>query len=236
MMDRPVIIGTGLSSEVGQALIQILRPDWEIVGLGRQPLTGAGVHWLHADFRQPRETWAGVLQRWLDDRAVRVTGFVHAAGLAFSDRVEATTQNEWDSMLAVNLSAAFHLGQVMSPYFQPSSRVVLVGSVDALNASQAGPAAGYGASKAGLMGLMRHWAAEWASRGIRVNGVAPGALQTGNGPQSSEVEDAVVQRIALGRLGRPEEIAQVIAFLLSPESSYVTGAWIPVDGGLNLTY
>lgn len=235
-MERPVMIGTGLSSPLGAALVAKMSSSWRIVALGRTPVDHAGVQWLPADFRRSREEWAAPLRAWLHEEQPTVTALVHAAGLVYSDRSEETRLDEWDSMLKVNLGAAFGLGQMVSPYFAPDARVVVVGSVDAHYASEAGPAAGYGAAKAGLYGLMRHWAAEWGPRGIRVNGVAPGALSGGMGPQSDAVEASLAARIALRRLGDPREVAAVLAFLLGPESSYMTGCWIPVDGGLNLQY
>lgn len=236
MMDHPVIVGTGLSSALGRALVERIAPAWQVVALGRTPLEGPGMTWLSMDFRDSPEVWKPAMTTWLEREKPRVAAFVHGAGLVYSDHTEATTADEWTSMLGVNLTAAFVLGKLLSPYFVEGARVVLVGSVDARYASSAGPAAGYGAAKAGLYGLVRHWAAEWGARSIRVNGVAPGALEEGSGPQSDSVRAALEPRIALRRMGRADEVASVIAFLLSDESSYMTGCWIPVDGGLNLTY
>lgn len=214
----------------------MLPPDWHVLALGRTPVLGSAVDYHPVDFRQPTERWLPEISQRLQYWARPIDGMIHMAGVTYSDMMENTTVGEWQDTMAVNLTAAFQLGQVLSPYLHRGSSVVLLGSVDAWYASQDGPAAAYGASKAGLMGLVRHWAAEWGERGVRVNGVNPGALTSGNGPADPGVDMSVARRIALGRLGEPVEVARVLAFLLSEASTYITGAWIPVDGGLNLTY
>lgn len=236
VMGRTVIIGTGFRSDIGKALLNRWGSEADVLVMGRTPMVGPGVSFLEADLRRSPECWRPALTQWLHDTEASVAGMVHLAGLVYSDRLEGTTLDEWYSMMDVNLTAAWALGQTLSPWFTESSSVVLVGSVDARYASEEGPAAAYGASKAGLYGLMRHWAAEWGARGIRVNGVAPGALAVGMGVQDTESQRAVSSHVALGRLGQADEVAAVIAFLLSPEASYISGAWIPVDGGLNLRY
>ena len=213
-----------------------LGSDWEIVALGREPVAREGVTWMRADFRKPPETWRPALSDWLERRGTPVHALVHAAGAVFSAPLESTTADELGSTLTVNLTSALQLGQAVSPHFARGGRVVLVGSVDARQASQDGPAAAYGAAKAGLEGLARHWAAEWGARQICVNVVAPGALEEGMGPTDEGTAQHLKERTALGRLGTPAEAAAVIAFLLSPGAAYITGTTIAVDGGLNLTY
>jgi NAD(P)-dependent dehydrogenase (short-subunit alcohol dehydrogenase family) len=98
-------------------------------------------------------------------------------------------------------------------------------------AGQVGLAGGaaYGATKAALASLTRSWAAEFSASGVRVNAVSPGPVYTG-GAESARI-DALGQTTLTGRGAQPEEIAQVIAFLLSDKASYMTGAVVPVDGG-----
>ncbi|MDA8194763.1 MAG: SDR family oxidoreductase [Thermaerobacter sp.] len=228
-----VLVATGLSSAIGEALQSQLDRTWNIIGVGRRaPARGT---WVEADFRMDAARWVPALATVVE-RQGHVEGFLHLAGLVFSDDTAGVTRDEWDSQLAVNLTAAFVLGQTVRPWLQSGSSVVLVGSVDARLASVAGPAPVYGAAKAALFGLMRQWAAEWGPQGIRVNAVAPGALAAGNGPQGPGASAATGGRTALGRLGRPEEVAAAIRFLLEGDSSYVTGVWLAVDGGLNLRY
>ncbi len=234
-MTEMLTVGTGLSSALGKALMGRLSSETAVLALGRTEIQAPRVHWISVDFRQPTATWSAPVIAWLRHQKPSVSAFVHASGVVYSDVVERTTLDEWEATWRVNVASAFKLGQVLSPYLADGASVVLVGSVDAWYASQDGPAAAYGASKAALLGLVRHWASEWGPRGIRVNGVAPGALTSGNGP-SAQFAENITGRIALQRLGQPGEVADVIQFLLSPQAAYITGAWIPVDGGLNIRY
>lgn len=236
-----VLVMTGASSAIGQALIARLEPDWRVVAIGRGKPSGGGadgqITWLPADLRGPLDpVLTAVEARIAAWGAAPVLGFVHLAGVVFSDRTEQTTGFEWDTTLAVNLSAAFFLARSLKPLFAPAASVVMVSSIDARQASRHGPAAAYGAAKAGLEGLTRHLAVEWGPDGVRVNAVAPGALAAGNGPGEPAVAAEFARRCPLGRLGTPGDVADVIRFLLDSRSGYVTGAVIPVDGGAGLAY
>lgn len=243
---RPkILLATGLSSSIGTALVAGLSSEespWRIISTRRSPMHAeanamGSVEWLDLDLRRPSEEVLTTLEDALADRGVEgVDGVVHLAGVVYSDRFKATTLGEWRDTMAVNLDGAMVLMKVVSHRLRAGTSVVLVGSVDAKMASDLGPAAAYGASKAGLAGLARHLAAEWGGQGVRVNVVAPGALRAGAGPQDAEAMEQVAKRCLLGRLGRADEVADVIRFLLGQASSYVTGAVIPVDGGLGLRY
>lgn len=235
-----VLLATGLTSTIGQTLWARLKPcSWQIIGIThdvRKDLDPE-VHWVEADLQERAERWLPKISETLNALEVsRIDGVFYGAGLVYSDITRNTTGYEWDATMAVNLSAAFHLGRHVFPYLGPGSSVVLLSSIDAYLQPQEGPSAAYGASKAGLHGLTRQWAAEWGPYGIRVNTLAPGALDTGSGPQTAKVYNQIRSRVALRRLGTADEVAAVAAFLLSEDASYLTGAWIPVDGGLGIEY
>ena len=158
---------------------------------------------------------------------------VNNAGVTRDGLLMRMKDEDWDRVIDVNLKGAFHCTRaVLRPMLrQRSGRIINVTSVLGItgNAGQAN----YSASKAGLIGLTKATAWEVASRGITVNAVAPGYIQTRmTEALPEEMSEEVLNRIPLGRFGEPEDIAGVIEFLCSSAASYITGQVVVVDGGL----
>ncbi|MDX6605112.1 MAG: 2-hydroxycyclohexanecarboxyl-CoA dehydrogenase [Solirubrobacterales bacterium] len=161
------------------------------------------------------------------------------ANAAIVDRIapaERLTEESWRTELDVNLTGAFFSLQpaIEGMREQGRGRIVVISSTAATD-GLAGQAA-YAASKAGLLGLVRTLALELAPDGVTVNAVLPGMVETEKvAAMPAEVRERAIGHVPLGRFAAVEEVAEVVAFLASDAASYVTGAWLPVDGGIGLS-
>jgi 3-oxoacyl-[acyl-carrier protein] reductase len=169
------------------------------------------------------------------ERFGRVDVLVNNAGLTRDGLLLRMTDEAWHEVIRADLDGAFYCLRAAAKIMlrQRSGRIVNVASVSGTvgNAGQAN----YSAAKAGLIGLTRAAAAELASRQITVNAVAPGFIATDMTAVLGEtVRQAAVARVPLGRMGRPEDVAQAVLYLASPAAAYVTGSVLVVDGGLTM--
>lgn len=167
------------------------------------------------------------------ERYGRIDILINNAGITRDAQFLKMTEEDWDKVIAVNLKGVFNVTQAVAPVMvaQGKGKIVNAASVVALygNFGQTN----YVASKAGVIGMTKVWARELGRKGINVNAVAPGFIQT---EMTAKVPEKVLQmvreRTPLGRLGTPRDVAYAYLFLASDESDYVNGAVLSVDGGL----
>jgi 3-oxoacyl-[acyl-carrier protein] reductase len=241
-LSERVALVTGASRGIGRAIAHRLAKQGAHVvaaarGANAQPvadeITSAGgrAEALTLDVTEPGAADDAVKQ--VMARHNRIDVLVNNAGVTRDQLMLRMKREDWDAVLATNLTAAFALTQAaLKPMIrQRRGRIICIGSVvgQSGNAGQAN----YAASKAGLIGFAKSVALEVASRGITVNVVAPGLVET---DMTRAITDAAREewtaRIPLGRLGTPDDIAAAVCFLASDEASYITGQVVAVNGGM----
>jgi 3-oxoacyl-[acyl-carrier protein] reductase len=234
------VIVTGAAGGIGRALVDALAQSGcavaacDVEGAPLEELTGAAVT-AAFDVRDVAAVRGGVTDVIAAlggcDAVVANAGIVDTI-----HRAERFSDAEWRKDIETNLHGAFYLAQAA---FEPLSasgdgRVVLISSAGAETGIPGQVA--YGASKAGLVGMARTLAAEWANAGIRCNVVMPGFIATPKVlAMPEQVRRSVMAQIPLQRFGAADELAGVVCFLLSPAAAYMTGALLRVDGGFGLT-
>jgi len=236
-MPRIVLITGGMSG-IGLATAEAFQKEGDVVFIadrqetpaGQAVVRASGGKYFHCDVRDfaAAETIVGQI---VTERA-RLDVLVNNAGISRDHLLWKMSEADWDDVLAVNLKGAFNFLHAAAPVFwkQQSGKVVSVSSINALRGKMG--LANYAASKAGLIAMTRTVARELGSANVNVNAVAPGMIET---PLTNDLPDEVLakswEEAALGRLGKPQEIADVILFLCSEQARHITGQVIVVDGG-----
>nr|WP_172120780.1 SDR family oxidoreductase [Actinomyces faecalis] len=229
----PTALVTGASRGIGAAVAGSLRQaGCQVVGWSRSGTAPDGVEGRSVDVTDARAVRCGAADL---ERAGGVEVLVCAAGTAVDALAMRTSDEAWQATLETNLTGSFTVVRALLPGMlrRRRGRIILVSSVIAARGGTG--LAAYGASKGGIEGLTRSLAREVASRGVTVNAVAPGFVSTEmTAGMSRPARESYLGQIPMGRLGQVDEVAAVVRFLASRQASYVTGAVVPVDGGMGM--
>jgi NAD(P)-dependent dehydrogenase (short-subunit alcohol dehydrogenase family) len=241
-LDAKVAIVTGASSGLGVAYAKALAEAGASVALGARRGRGleATRNMVEGLGRRAIAVQADISRRE-DCRALvdatvnafgRVDILVNNAGGGSAAPALTESEEHFRDVVDLNLHGSFWMAQASARVMPPGSSIVNISSVMALRTAKT-DAAAYSASKAGVLGLTRDLAAQWAPKGIRVNAIAPGTFPTEAtaGMSAEYIAKVVARRIPAGRLGDPEDAAAAVLFLASDAASYITGVTLPVDGG-----
>jgi 3-oxoacyl-[acyl-carrier protein] reductase len=233
---------TGASGGIGADIARTLHAAGATVGLSgtrTEPLEalaaelGSRAHVLPCNLSKADEV-EGLVKRAVDAMGA-VDILVNNAGITKDGLAMRMSDDDWQSVIDVNLTAAFRLCRAAIRGMMKArwGRIVNISSVvgRAGNAGQAN----YAASKGGLVALSKSLAEEVASRGITVNCVAPGFIETAMTEKLNDQQrDTILASVPAGRMGTPQEIAAAVLYLASPEAAYVTGATLHVNGGMDM--
>ena len=233
-MSRVVLV-TGGNRGIGLACARAFAAEGHTVAVTyrSEPPAEPGLHAFRCDVTDAASVDAMFDE--IESTLGPVEVLVSNAGMTDDKLVLRMSDDDFRSVLEGNLVSSFRVAKraVTKMMRARWGRIILIGSVVG-SVGQAGQA-NYAASKAGLVGMARSFAREFASRGITVNVIAPGPIATDMfAAVSDEMREAVTTSVPLGRLGEPEEIAAAVAFIASDAAGYITGAVIPVDGGLGM--
>ena len=234
-MSKPVSLVTGVSRGIGLAAVhRLARDGHEVIGLSRSaPPAGTPCTFVAVDLADAAATDAALKE--ITQRRT-ISNLVNNAGVPVPDRAGEVTLEGYELVMAVNVRASLQAMQACLPGMQRQryGRIVNISSRAALGKAER---SAYAIAKAGIIGLTRTWALEVGKDGINVNAIAPGGVVTELFEQNNTKE--YVEKFAaatpLKRLGTPDDLAGVIAFLLGPDASYITGQTLFVCGGMSVT-
>lgn len=235
---------TGGSRGIGAGVAKRLAADGADVVItyaGNKAAADAVVAAIEASGRKGTAVQADAADRAATEaalaKAASVLGgidiLIHNAGVADFAPVGEATADSYARQFGVNVDGVFHGTTAALDHLRDGGRIIVIGSVNAHSMPIPGGAI-YGATKAAVAQLARGWARDLGKRGILVNVIQPGPIDTDLNPADGPFAEMLLPQVALGRYGRVEEVAALAAFLASDEASYITGSAIDIDGGFTI--
>jgi 3-oxoacyl-[acyl-carrier protein] reductase len=242
-LENKVALITGGSRGIGAAIARRLAKEGCHVAISytvsedkalilMQELEKEGVKTLLIQADQSNPSHASNLAKKVGEHFGRIDILVNNAGIFIGGRIDDPTLDidGISRQFAVNVGGVFTTTRAALPFMKEGGRIVIIGSINGERMTVSG-GADYAATKAALVGYTHGWARDLGSRNITVNLLQPGPIETDMNPDNTDFAKEIKKSVALGRYGKPEEIASAVAFLVSEEASYITGSILTVDGG-----
>ncbi len=237
-LENKVAIVTGAAKGLGAAMAQLFAQEGaKVIAADMMPLTYAqeNVEFYQLNVTDPAACKA--LTEYTKETYGKIDILVNNAGITRDAMTRKMTDEQWDLVIDINLKGVFNLTRYVGPQMEEDGGGSIINIASVVGEYGNIGQANYAASKAGVIGLSKTWAKEFARKGVpvRVNAIAPGYVMT---DMMKTVPEDLLKKFAsltmLGRLGQPEEIAKAALFLASDDASYITGHVLSVNGGMRL--
>ena len=240
------IVVTGAAGGIGQSVVKKIIDDNTVDNILAVDIQIGALNRLQSEFTDIMISSVDVtkqediekLEGKIEEEKLEVIGLVNSAGIQLAGESLSYSPENWEKVLSINLSGTFYISQIIGRHMVKNSKGSIVNITSVAEKFGWPSRAPYAATKAGVSSLTRTLAAEWGSKGVRVNAVCPGYIETDlmrEAIDSGRVDEKeLLYMIALERIGDPIEVSNVISFLLSDDSSYITGTTIDIDGGFSI--
>ena len=240
LQDKVAII-TGAARGIGQAAAEVFCREgatvviWDLLAEGETTAQRLRDQGFQCDFMPVSTTDAPEIEKvakTVYDQYGRIDILINNAGITRDKTLLKMSFDEWQQVIDVNLTGVFNCTKVIAPYMveQKYGRIICTSSINGVHGAFG--QTNYAAAKAGIIGMVRSWSKELGPKGITVNAVAPGFIQTAmTDAMPDEVRNQAVATIPVRRIGKPDDIANAYLFLASDEASFVNGHVLAVNGG-----
>jgi 3-oxoacyl-[acyl-carrier protein] reductase len=235
MLEGKTALVTGASRGIGEEITRVLlREGAKVYGFSRtKPAIEGDFHWIGVDVGDAESISSGLKELLAGCGTIDI--LVNNAGITRDGLVFRMKDEDWEDVMRINLTSAFRISREISRLMVKARSGSIINISSVVGISGNGGQTNYAASKAGLIGFSKSLAREVAGRGIRVNVVAPGFVDTSMTEGLSEkLRENLSEKIPLGRTAKAHEIAEAVLFLATERASYITGQVLAVDGGMTM--